>query len=64
MIRNMYTGEGFKGEKFLTILAAGATILSAVMLIDLAIIQKRHAKIQLDDLLERKRIKSENNNTK
>lgn len=45
-----YTGEGFKGEKFLSFAAVALTVISSIMLIHLSLLQKEHVKMQLADL--------------
>lgn len=54
-----YTGEGFKGEKLLSIVALGLTIISTVILIDLTIMQRKHTKLELEESLLKK--KKDNN---
>lgn len=44
-----YTGEGFKGEKFLSAAALLLTVFSTILLIDLTIKQRQHIKLQLDE---------------
>jgi len=45
-----YTGEGFKGEKFLAITAVVLTIISSALLIHLSLLQRNHVKMQIDEL--------------
>lgn len=45
----MYTGEGFKGERFLSAAALLLTVFSTILLIDLTIKQRQHIKLQLDE---------------
>lgn len=45
-----YTGEGFKGEKTLAIIAVTVSIVSSVLLIHLALLQRKHTKMQIDEL--------------
>ncbi len=45
-----FTGEGFKGEKLLSVLSVVLTIVSATMLIHLTFLQKRQTRLQLKDL--------------
>lgn len=42
------TGEGFKGEKALAVIAVALTIISTLLLIDLTIKQRKHIKMQAD----------------
>lgn len=45
-----YTGEGFKGEKFLSIAAILLTVVSSALLIHLSLLQRKHVKMQMDEL--------------
>lgn len=45
-----YTGEGFRGERLLSILAISLTVLSSALLIHLSLLQKKHVKMQMDEL--------------
>ncbi|MBK7362951.1 MAG: hypothetical protein IPJ01_11705 [Micavibrio sp.] len=46
----IYTSEAFKGQKLLTAGVLLLTVVSTLLLIDLAIAQKKHIKMQLDEL--------------
>jgi len=46
----VYTGEGFKGEKLLSAGVLLLTVVSTLLLIDLTISQKRHIRMQMDEL--------------
>ena len=48
--KKIYTGEGFKNEKLLAITAAAFTIVSSILLIQLSMLQKRHLKMQIDQI--------------
>jgi hypothetical protein len=52
-----YTGEGFKGERVLAIAATLLTIASAALLIHLSLLQRKHTKMQINEL-EKKNGKS------
>jgi hypothetical protein len=45
-----YTGEGFRGEKWLSVAAIVLTVVSSVMLIHLTLLQREHVKMQMADL--------------
>lgn len=45
-----YTGEGFQGEKILAFTAVVLTIVSSIMIIHLTSLQKKHTKMQMEDL--------------
>lgn len=49
-----YTGEGFKGERLLSLMALGLTIVSTIILIDLTIMQRKNTKMELEEALQRK----------
>jgi hypothetical protein len=49
-----YTGEGFKGEKFLSAAALLLTVFSTILLIDLTVKQRNHLKLQLEEANARK----------
>ncbi len=53
-----FTGEGFKGEKLLSVLSVVLTIVSAGMLIHLTFLQKKQTRLQLAKL----QVKDENKN--
>jgi hypothetical protein len=48
--KKIYTGEGFKNEKLLAVMAAAFTIVSSILLIQLSMLQKRHLKMQIDQI--------------
>lgn len=48
-----YTGEGFKGEKMLSLMAVGLTIFSTVLLIELTMMQRKKTKMELDEALKK-----------
>jgi hypothetical protein len=50
-----YTGEGFKGEKFLSAAALLLTVFSTILLIDLTIKQRQHIKLQLEEAEKNKK---------
>ena len=54
------TGEGFRGERALAILAVGLTIVSTILLIKLTLHQQRQTKMELEKL---KKENGENNKT-
>lgn len=45
-----YTGEGFKGEKFLSVAAIILSVVSSAFLIHLSLLQKKHVNMQIADL--------------
>lgn len=45
-----YTGEGFRGEKWLSVAAIILTVVSSAMLIHLTLLQREHVKMQMADL--------------
>jgi hypothetical protein len=45
-----YTGEGFKGEKWLAVTAVIITIVSSAMLIHLTGLQRQHTRMQIAEL--------------
>lgn len=45
-----YTGEGFTGEKLLATAGLLLSIISTILLIDLTIKQRNHAKMEIDKL--------------
>lgn len=45
-----FTGEGFKGEKFLAITSVILTIVSSALLIHLAWIQREHTLMQMNEM--------------
>lgn len=45
-----YTGEGFKGEKILSIAGIILSVVASVMLIHLTSLQREHVRMQLADL--------------
>jgi hypothetical protein len=47
---NIYTGEGFTGEKLLATAGLLLSIISTILLIDLTIKQRNHAKMEMDKL--------------
>lgn len=55
-----YTGEGFKGEKFLALAAVSLTIISSALLIHLSLLQRKHIKEQMA-LTKKKREEEEEN---
>jgi len=44
------TGQGFKGEKALAVLAVCLTIVSTILLIKLTLHQERQTKMEVDEL--------------
>ncbi len=44
-----YTGEGFKGERLLTIASLVITIIASITLINLTKLQREHTKLQMDE---------------
>lgn len=44
--RNMFTGEGFKGERVLAVIAVTLSIISTALLIDLTMRQRRHLRME------------------
>jgi hypothetical protein len=44
-----YTGEGFKGEKLLSVCALLLTLFSTVLLIDLTLKQRKQTKMEMDE---------------
>jgi hypothetical protein len=53
----IYTGEGFKNEKLFTVMAAVVTIISSVVLIHLSMLQRKHIKMQMEELDKKNGIK-------
>jgi len=45
-----YTGQGFKGERFLSVAAVVLTVVSSIMLIHLTSLQREHVRMQMADL--------------
>ena len=45
-----FTGEGFRGERILTITAVIMTIVSSALLIHLSTLQREHTRLQMDEL--------------
>ncbi len=41
------SGEGFKGERFITIVGIGLTIISTILLIELTLIQRKVFKAEI-----------------
>ncbi len=50
---NMYTGEGFKGERLLGVTALLLSVVSTILLIDLAIYQRKHTKMSIEEIEKR-----------
>ena len=49
-----YTGEGFKGEKLLSFMAVGLTIISTILLIHVTLLQKQQIHLELEALNKKK----------
>ncbi len=57
-----FTGEGFKGEKALAILAVGLTIVSTALLIHVTLLQRKQLNHELAEI-EKKKKKAEDEKT-
>jgi hypothetical protein len=49
-----YTGEGFRNEKMLALVAAAFTIVSSVFLIQLTLLQRKHIEMQMKEMNKEK----------
>lgn len=58
-----YTGEGFKGERWLAVTAVCLTIVSSALLIHLSLLQRKQIKEEMA-LRKKKEEESKNNQTK
>lgn len=58
-----YTGEGFKGEKFLAITAVVLTIASTLILIHVTLLQKTQIEMEIEALNKKKELEDNKQKT-